>query len=694
MRKFLFNYFLFTFFLLTFISSGFLDSQDGLQYLTIARRMYYDQTFEMPESSFDQNKNIHMSNMEGKDGKIFSITGLGYSVAMLPAVALEDIFLRVTNTQPIEAFPLESDWPVLLFASMTNTFFGALLVIGLYLYMLSFDISHKYSFFLSLIFLISTNLLVYTKHSFAQMMFSSLLLWVFYLIRRYYLTKNQNNLYFVGLFFGVLVVSYNQTFVFPILALIIYYLLLIKPNLSKQSFSNNFKSFLYAFLGMVPFIVLQVFFNKIRFNNSGSSVISDAIKSQTTSFPPPYVVVEGIWSLLFSPGKSIFLFSPILLILILFWFKLNKKIIPEIISFLILFITYLWLIGTLLGGPDFLVWHGDSSWGPRYLLPTLPLLLILIANIFKELSKKEKLFIFYPLVVIGMCISLVGISLPYQIRFQGLEVEGFINGQNFNVYQYGNLIPRYSPVFSQTKTYVKRLINIRSAYDHGKYNIRLSDGFDYPFDLGWTVWRGVRPLSVVNFDNTSDQSVNKLSLQIKNHQIDKNSSQFASFKYLINGKEILAEKSTIGIEEEFEFIFNLDNNDIKDKDNKLLIFSDFESSSSAQLKHKQALFLQILRINDIAQNIQTLDYPYVSKISEKLLDLDYVFWGKAENDPWEIWHMHSGVYEKTLDFWWLRPLNYWDMPKDIYLGIFIINSYGLLHFGYLSIKSINKHPIP
>ncbi|OGJ16592.1 MAG: hypothetical protein A2632_00835 [Candidatus Pacebacteria bacterium RIFCSPHIGHO2_01_FULL_46_16] len=682
MHKFLIKYFCFCFAFFVFFSSGYVDSQDGLQYLAVSRRMYYDHTFEMPIASFDTDDNIHMSTIIGKDGKIYSITGLGYSLALLPAVVLEHLLSIVAKTAPIAAFPLQHDWPVLLFASMSNAFFGALLTIGMYKFLRELEFDHKKSVYLSFLLILTSNLFIYTKHTFAHMLFTSFLLWTFYLIKKHSLTRKKTYLLFAGLAYGVVVISYNQTFIFAAPALVLYYFLLNKKQPALQEFLLSVKKGFYVVLGIIPFFLVYVVFDKLRLAATGLETISASAAAQITQFPPAYVIFEGIWGLLLSPGKSIFLFSPVLLILVLFWHRLEKKWTPEIISFGVLFLTYLWFISTLLGGTDYLVWHGDSSWGPRYMVATLPFLLLLVALIFKEMTKSERKIVFYPLVVLGMWVNLMGSSLPYQIRFAGLQTDTFFNGRNFTVYEYGNLIPRYSPVFLQSKKFIRRLIELPNLYSHGDYNVRLIDGFEYPFNTGWMNWREVLPRATILFDVPNGTNIDQLSLQIKNFQIDKSSSYSAELRFAINDVEIMpVPRAVIAIEEEANLMLDVSDIDLEKTDNRLNILANFTSTSSAQLEERQVLFLQLLRVNAEQQNIETLDYPYVSPISKRLSNIDYSYWGKIQSNPWAIWHMHSGIYEKVFDFWWLRPLHYWDLPKKIFGLLFVIDVSTIIYFG-------------
>ncbi len=669
MKKFLLTYFSFCFFFFTFFASGFVESQDGQQYLAIARRIYYDKTLEMPEEAYP-TENIYMAIRIGKDSKRYSLTGLGYTLALLPSVFAEDMFLRITDKESLSAFPLQSDWPVHLFASFTNAFFGAILANVIYLYLRSFNIKHKTALYLSFISIISANLWPYTKHSFAHIMFASFLTLTFYLIRISKLEMNSKYLYFAGVSYGIVVISYNPTFLFALPALVIYYFSSFNINIRKLPFKSIIKDLAYVTLGILPFLFIYYTFNRYRF---GSGIYSGY---GGTLVPEAYVFVEGIWNVLLSPGRSFILYSPLLIILIVFWFKLKKELLPETIAFAVLSSTYIILIGTFVGGTDYLVWHGESSWGPRYMTPIIPLAMILVGNIFTKLTKKEKLLVFYPLMAIGIYIQVLGILFPYQIKFAGLQMDAFFNGRNFNMYEYGNEIPRYSPIFKMTKTLAKRTLNINQQFNHGKYNLRLYDGFYLPFETGVGIWREIMPSAKISFDNNNVETVNFL---ISNHLINSESTHAARLNISVNGTETISDfKIDPGKEEVIELdLSGVEKNNVYNLD----INYQFEGTSLSRLKNEHVLFLKDLKINGETQNISTIDFPYVSPVSQSLLGIEYGYWGGEQSDPWELWHLRSGVYEKTFDFWWLRPYHYWDLPYKLFIVLLFTNIIFLIYFG-------------
>jgi hypothetical protein len=704
---FLVNFFLFSLFFFTFFASGMIDSQDGFQYVAIARRMYYDHSFELPPEEFPDN-NIHMSKTSATQR--YSPTGLGYSLAMMPAVIAEDAFLRIAGRERISGFPLNADWPVLLFASMTNAFFGAVLTTTLYAYLRLYNIAHKQAMILGFIGVICTNLFVYTKHVYPHMMFTAFLVLSFYCVKRYSIERKRLWMLFAGMAYGVVILTYNQTFLLSIPGLGLYYLLLgsaltprfsfikIWSQLKKKRFSsaivetqpiikNIVLDVVIGVLGILPFWLLYSWFNTVRFGDPLSAGYGAGIPIPL--IPPAYAIFEGIWGLLFSPGRSIFVYSPILLGLAFFWWKLEKKLLPEIISFSLLTLIYVIFFGTLMGSPTFMVWHGEMSWGNRYMVAILPLLWILLANIFVHLSKAEKLFVFIPLLLIGLYIQVVGVLLPYQIKIAGMPQNLYVTADKetpslqYNYGEYPNFLPRFSAVYVQSKTLVKRLRDLPEMYNHGKFDLRLFDGFEAPFDIGTTSWRGIRPISQLSFKKTA-KVPNEMTLLLRNHVMDPTSSRSATLVYTLNGHP-LTEKTQVLANQEIEAKIKLPEDTLIDK-NILRIDLAYTSTPAATIKKQQVVFLQGLLINNQHQNIQTMDYPFYSPISQSINNSQYMYWGGVQRELWDFWHLHSRVFEQTFDIWWLRPFHYWDMPKDFFAGLFAINALGIIYFGMKALK--------
>lgn len=709
MKKFLIYYFLSVFSLLTIFSSGILDSLDGLQYLAVARNIYYTGEPTGPPDEFNSmtgentRVNIYMPVIVGKDGKQYSFTGLGYSIALVPAVFLTNLVYKIYGISPAVHFPLENDWLMLLTASFTNAFFGALLGITLLLYFVELGLTKKHAIFMSLISIFATNLWVYTKHSFAQMMFISFLFLSFFLVKRFFRTKKILSLIFAGASFGIASITYNQTFILAIIPLFLYFVflakfrinLLTRPNLLLKQVKYITTKLLIFFLGFLPFIIIYFWFEGLRAVPTRDLANPLSVAKAGISpilHLPISVFFEGLYGQLFSPGRSIFLYSPLLLLIIFFFYKIKKIILPEVVVFIVLSVIYVLFYATQhsVGGPDQGIaayWHGESSWGPRYLLPLIPFGLLIVGYIYTKLTKYQKLLIFLPLAVIGFYIEILGILIPYQTKFHNL-VKFYANGTEYTPGVYSNLLPRYSPLLQMTKNLVKLTQNFPKTFDHGIYNVRFYDGIELPFNVGPERWREIEGKGYISFDNNESNPVKELTLGLINHPISE-SSESAKLQFVLNNQPLLDSPIILTNRQREQIKIPVKNRILKPKDNNLMIEVSYDKSVVVDL-HKQILGFQFFEINNQRQNMESLDIPYVSPLGPKMTGIIYQNWGGTNEDPWRFWSLHSQMFERLPDFWWIRNLYHWDIPKQWVLIPLSLNLVMLIFTGFKLKKALNE----
>lgn len=86
-------------------------------------------------------------------------------------------------------------------------------------------------------------------------------------------------------------------------------------------------------------------------------------------------LAEGLHGLLLSPGKSIFLYAPIALIAVVAVPAALRRRPAEVAMLCAL------VLANLAVFARFPFWHGDAAWGPRYLLITLPVMVLLAAPV-------------------------------------------------------------------------------------------------------------------------------------------------------------------------------------------------------------------------------------------------------------------------------------------------------------------------
>lgn len=494
MNKFAVIIFLFLFFFLSLFVSGNVDSQDGQLYLAVARYIYYTGEPTAPPYEFNYEgtgKNIHMGTYIGKDGKTYSPTGLGYTLALLPSVALTDFIYKVNGlTVQLEHFPLESDWLTLMSASFINVFFGAGAGVVLFLYFKDLGLNERQSFILTLVSVFATNLWVYTKHSFAHMMFIFFLILSFYFIRRYLRIGRKVLLILSAACFGISTITYNQTFALSLIPLAAYYVLLSKFKFKKIWFKKAAKDLLIFTITYLPFLIIFVWFETLRIRVTTPGWSEDFVRQYSFLFGVPLsVFIEGVWGQLFSPGRSIFLYSPILILPIMFHHKIKRIYKPELFMFICISIIYLVFFASLyvIEDPKYGargLWDGELSWGPRYLLVLIPFGMLVIAGIYKNLSNLVRLLVILPLVVMGVYVNFLGIVIPYQTKLQDLEPEIVINSQKYTHFSYSNLLPRYTPVLSHSQRFVNLMLFLPDRLSGSEYKVK----FYNPEKTAWENW--------------------------------------------------------------------------------------------------------------------------------------------------------------------------------------------------------------
>jgi hypothetical protein len=293
-----------------------------------------------------------------------------------------------------------------------------------------------------------------------------------------------------------------------------------------------------------------------------------------------------------------------------------------------------------------------------------------------------------PLAVFGLVVQLTGILLPYQTKFAGLQTDVQFNGRNHTVYEYGNQIPRYSPFFNQFKRLLKKIKNYPRQLDHGRYDLVLKDGFNRPFHVWESAWREPLGKSTIYFTQDTQNPVEDIEFRFRNHKMQPAGTASAQLSFSLNGKAL---SDTLVVESDTEQVINIAvKEEVDPGQNQLVLNKEFIGQGHS--KKNQILFLQSIHINGQPHWLGTVDYPYVSPVSENLFDVEYDYYGNIEQRPWEMWHMHSGIYEETFDIWWLRPLHVWDLPKKWFLGGFAFTVVGWLVSCYLTASQDTNLP--
>jgi len=160
-------------------------------------------------------------------------------------------------------------------------------------------------------------------------------------------------------------------------------------------------AFACALPGLVFGAAAVLWYNHVRFGdflNQGYTALADG----ELGFNVP--LASGVYGLLFSSGKSVFQYAPVLLAAVwavpYFWRERRRDLwliaIPSLVT--------LGVIG------KWWAWSGDWGWGPRLLLPVVPLACLPIVRWLKAPSRTSMLWL-GSLSALGLYVQLLGLSI-------------------------------------------------------------------------------------------------------------------------------------------------------------------------------------------------------------------------------------------------------------------------------------------
>ncbi len=154
-------------------------------------------------------------------------------------------------------------------------------------------------------------------------------------------------------------------------------------------------------VGLVPLLV----YNYTSFGNVFTTGYGTDLRSIFT-----YPLAEGLYGLLLSPGKGIVWYAlPVLLTL---WGlpRFARKFKAEALLFALVALPVLTLFAL------YPFWHGDGSWGPRYLVPVLPLMMLPSLQAVKSAIESHREWgrvALAVLVGLGFSINLLGVLVNF-----------------------------------------------------------------------------------------------------------------------------------------------------------------------------------------------------------------------------------------------------------------------------------------
>jgi len=166
---------------------------------------------------------------------------------------------------------------------------------------------------------------------------------------------------------------------------------------------------LAAVVGAGPFIAAAAIYNVVRFGSpleTGYGPAHMAMGSGIRLFQTPLWV--GLSGMLLSPGKSVFLYNPVLLMGFagLVWLWRSHRALAGIVLAVIL--------STLLFHAKYTFWAGDLAWGPRFLASVMGFWVLALVPV---LQRRRLRWVMVSLVAASICIQAASVVYSFGLEF-------------------------------------------------------------------------------------------------------------------------------------------------------------------------------------------------------------------------------------------------------------------------------------
>ncbi len=181
-------------------------------------------------------------------------------------------------------------------------------------------------------------------------------------------------------------------------------------------------------VGVLPFAAGLLLHNALRFG----SPFETGYGGEGFSTPIPV----GVFGLLFSPGKSVFLYAPPLILAVLLWPRFRRAY-PALGAFLAL----AWVTALLFYGAWW-AWYGGWCWGPRFLVPLIPISLLPLGMLPEGWRWRGSAL---ALIGLGMGVQLLGVLTDVTPQYASVV------GADESRYRLIHFVPRYSPLVGATR---------------------------------------------------------------------------------------------------------------------------------------------------------------------------------------------------------------------------------------------------
>ena len=451
---------LFVFFLSLYIltAAGYLASGDEETMYRVSRNLAWGQTLSISQeylvlpplstAGFVPTRPFFLETTSitpGRFDSLYSRSFLGQSLLSLP---LFNVGIILDNLWPT--------WPQLgsrLAVSMLNPILLAGTAWLLFHFIVSLGYSPRLAVIISLAFGLTTMAWPYINTFYPQPATGFCLLLTAFVFQQWYVSREARWGWWLGLGLGMAaLIRSTVLIVLPPLALLMF--------LNSRDWTERFRVAWRAGIPLVISIGLSLFYNWLRFDSPFDSGYYEV------AWTTPLLL--GLYGLLFSSGKGIFLYTPLLLLALgalPLFFKQHRSL---------AWLITLWWLAYLAFYAPYNFWTGGFNWGPRFLLPLVAVSLLPCATLLHDPKTRLVLPLFIVLAGLGLLIqfpAVVSDHARYLVEQEQTGDEKFYDRTIF--------IPTYSPIVQQPRMMLAVWRNFRQP-DRRAALTQILQGVDLP----------------------------------------------------------------------------------------------------------------------------------------------------------------------------------------------------------------------
>lgn len=156
---------------------------------------------------------------------------------------------------------------------------------------------------------------------------------------------------------------------------------------------------------LLPLVIVSVLIGLLNGSRYGSPLTFGFSALQHTSFTTPLLL--GLYGLLISPGKGLLLYNPIAWAGLIGLVSMGRRWRAEAVLFVLIIVAEIGFFAV------YEFWTGGWNWGPRYILPIVPLLILAAGAWAQVKPAKVRRAIVGGLIAIGVAVNLPAVLVDH-----------------------------------------------------------------------------------------------------------------------------------------------------------------------------------------------------------------------------------------------------------------------------------------